>query len=63
VGTQKNLFEIYKQFGHVALKRFASPALKVINCFRPELFQPPLRAVDFSSFTDLYIYYEVKYAV
>jgi len=53
MGTQKNFFKIYKQFGHVPLKRFASPALQVINCFRPKLFQQPLRAVDFSSFTDL----------
>jgi hypothetical protein len=63
MGTQRNLFEIYKQFGHVALKMFTSPALKVINCFRPKLFQQSLRAVDFILFTDLHIYNAVKYAM
>jgi hypothetical protein len=25
MGTRKNFFEIYRQFGHAPLKRFASP--------------------------------------
>ena len=25
MGTRKNFFEIYRQFGHASLKRFASP--------------------------------------
>jgi hypothetical protein len=45
------------------LKMFTSPALKVINCFRPKLFHQPLRAMDFSSLTDFYIYYALKYAM
>jgi len=27
MGTQKNVFEIYRQFGHASSKRFASPGL------------------------------------
>jgi len=28
MGTQKNFFEIYRQFGNTPSKRFASPGLK-----------------------------------
>jgi len=33
MGTRKNVFEIYRQFGHAHSKRFATSAVEGLGCF------------------------------